>query len=247
MDENTTIDVLGGNGAEGNLILNAGDNVGLLGKTKAAHDIVVNSANGQFDGLGKDMDAGHDVLLSVGDELTYIGTISAGNDIDIRVTNPSSDGNGIRIGELSENETLLKAGNEARFYVNGDGNIHFAGDVIAKKGDVIADISGTGNVEIYNSVQSENASVSMGTETGNIVIGTDNTPNDETITAKKNITVGTNLGDIIIQGKTSTETGDIMMKAGKNNYQKGWNLGNFIILDNGKLDSGGDITLNGRN
>jgi len=247
MDENATIDVLGGNGAEGNLILNAGDNVGLLGKTKAAHDIVVNSANGQFDGLGKDMDAGHDVLLSVGDELTYIGTISAGNDIDIRVTNPSSDGKGIRIGELSENETLLKAGNEARFYVNGDGNIHFAGDVIAKKGDVIADISGTGNIEIYNSVQSENASVSMGTETGNIVIGTDNTPNDETITAKKNITVGTNLGDIIIQGKTSTKTGDIMMKAGKNDYQKGWNLGNFIILDNGILDSGGGITLNGRN
>ena len=247
MDEDATIDVLGGNGAEGNLILNAGDNVGLLGKTKVAHDIVVNSANGQFVGLGKDMDAGHDVLLSVGDELTYIGTISAGNDIDIRVTNPSSDGKGIRIGELSENETLLKAGNEARFYVNGDGNIHFAGDVIAEKGDVIADISGTGNVEIHNSVQSENASVSMGTEAGNIVIGTDNTPNDETITAKKNISVGTNRGDIIIQGKTSTETGDITMKAGKNDYQKGWNLGNFIILDNGKLDSGGGVTLNGRN
>ena len=127
--------------------------------------------------------------MHVGDEITYIGTISAGNDIDIRVTNPSSDGKGIRIGELSENETLLKAGNEARFYVNGDGNIHFAGDVIAEKGDVIADISGTGNVEIHNSVQSENASVSMGTEAGNIVIGTDNTPNDETITAKKNISV----------------------------------------------------------
>ena len=247
MDEDATIDVLGGNGAEGNLILNAGDNVGLLGKTKVANDIVVNSANGQFVGLGKDMDAGHDVLLSVGDEITYIGTISAGNDIDIRVTNPSSDGKGIRIGELSENETLLKAGNEARFYVNGDGNIHFAGDVIAEKGDVIADISGTGNVEIHNSVQSENASVSMGTEAGNIVIGTDNTPNDETITAKKNISVGTNRGDIIIQGKTSTETGDITMKAGKNDYQKGWNLGNFIILDNGKLDSGGGVTLNGRN
>jgi hypothetical protein len=27
-----------------------------------------------------------------------------------------------------------------------------------------------------------------------------------------------------------------MMKAGKNSYQKGWNLGNFIILDNGKLE-----------
>lgn len=247
MDEGATIEVLGGNGAEGNLVLNAGDNVGLLGNTNVAHNIVVNSENGHFNGLGRDMEAGHDVLVSAGKEFTYVGTVSAGNDIDILVTNPSSDGQGIRIGELSENETLLKAGNEARFYVNGDGNIHFAGDVIAEKGDVIADISGTGNIEIYNSVQSENASVSMGTETGNIVIGTDNTPNDETIMAKKNISVGTNLGDIIIQGKTSTETGDITMRAGKNDYQSGFNLGNFIILDNGKLDSGGSITLNGRN
>ena len=246
-DEDATIDVLGGNGAEGNLVLNAGGNVGLLGNTKAAHDIVVNSTNGQFSGLGKVMKAGHDILVSAGDAVTYIGTISAGNDIDIRVTNPSSDGKGIRIGELSENETLLEAGNDARFYVNGNGNIHFAGDVIAEKGDVVADISGTGNIEIYNSVQAENASVSLGTETGNIVIGTDNTPNDETITAKKNITVATNLGDIIIQGKTSTEIGDITMKAGKNDYKEGWNLGNFIIMDNGALDSGGGIALNGRN
>ncbi|MBR1761594.1 MAG: hypothetical protein IJ741_10530, partial [Schwartzia sp.] len=247
MDEGAIIDVRGGNGAQGNMVLAADGNVGLLGNTKAAHDIMVNSANGSFSGIGRDMEAGHDVLVSAGDAVTYIGTISAGNDMDIRVTNPSSDGRGIRIGELNENETLLAAGNEARFYVQGDGNIHFAGDVIAEKGDVIADISGTGNIEIYNSVESKNDSVSLRTGKGDIVIGTDNTHNEETIKAKNNVTVETGTGTITIQGKTSTETGDITMKAGKDKYEKGLLTGNFIIKDDGKVVSGGGISLNGRN
>ncbi|MBR1885296.1 MAG: hypothetical protein IJ812_02700, partial [Schwartzia sp.] len=171
----------------------------------------------------------------------------AGNDMDIRVTNPSSDGRGIRIGELNENETLLAAGNEARFYVQGDGNIHFAGDVIAEKGDVIADISGTGNIEIYNSVESGNDSVSLRTGKGDIVIGADNTHNEETIKAKNNVTVETGTGTITIQGKTSTQVGDITMKAGKDSYQAGVANGNFIIRDDGKMISGGGIALNGRN
>ncbi len=247
MDEGTIIDVRGGNGAQGNMVLTAGGNVGLLGNTKAAHDIVIDSANGSFFGIGKSMEAGHDVLVSAGDAVTYIGTINAGNDMEIRVTNPSSDGKGIRIGELSENETLLSAGNAARFYVKGDGNIHFAGDVIADKGDVIADISGTGDIEIYNSVESENDSVSLRTGKGDIIIGSDNTHNEETIKAKNNVTVGTGTGTITIQGKTSTETGDITMKAGKDKYEKGWLTGNFIIKDDGKVVSGGGVSLDGRN
>ena len=188
-----------------------------------------------------------DFSLSAGDAVTYIGTISAGNDMDIRVTSPSSDGRGIRIGELSENETLLEAWNEARFYVKGDGDIHFAGDVIAEKGDVIANIDNEGSVLITGSVESKNGDVSVQTGKGEIYIGVENTPNEETIKANNNVTVGTDLGTIYIQGKTSTITGDITMTAGKNAYEQGTGAGNFVIRDDGELNSGGGIILNGRN
>ena len=247
MDEGAIIDVRGGNGAQGNMVLTADGNVGLLGNTKAAHDIVIDSANGSFSGIGRSMEAGYDVLVSAGDAVAYIGTISAGNDMDIRVANPSSDGRGIRIGELSENETLLTAGNEARFYVKGDGDIHFAGDVIAEKGNVVANIDDEGSVLITGSVESKNGDVSVQTGKGEIYIGVDNTPNEETIKAKNNITVGTDLGTIYIQGETSTTTGDITMTAGKNAYEQGTGAGNFIIRDDGKLNSGGGVVLNGRN
>ena len=214
MDEGAIIDVRGGNGAQGNMVLTADGNVGLLGNTKAAHDIVIDSANGSFSGIGRSMEAGYDVLVSAGDAVTYIGTVSAGNDMDIRVTNPSSDGRGIRIGELSENETLLAAGNEARFYVKGDGDIHFAGDVIAEKGDVIADITGTGGINIYNSVQSENASVSLETGTGNIRIGKD-------ITAGKDVVVSSRQGNITVGHTETGDDGDILSKAGNVSIQTG--------------------------
>ena len=247
MDEGAIIDVRGGNGAQGNMVLTADGNLGLLGNTKAAHDIVIESANGSFSGIGRSMEAGYDVLVSAGDAVTYIGTISAGNDMDIRVTSPSSDGRGIRIGELSENETLLEAGNEARFYVKGDGDIHFAGDVIAEKGDVVANIDNEGRVLITGSVESKNGDVSVQTGKGEIYIGVENTPNEETIKANNNVTVGTDLGTIYIQGKTSTITGDITMTAGKDSYDQGTDTGNFIIRDDGKLNSGGGVVLNGRN
>ena len=210
----------------------------------------------------------------------------------------------------------LRRGNEARFYVKGDGDIHFAGDVIAEKGDVIADITGTGGINIYNSVQSENASVSLETGTGNIRIGKDitagkdvavssrqgnitvghtetgddgdilskagnvsiqtgegivgivktvtaqdgsidiqvgtggvtignNGKNVETVTAKNNIDIGVELGQVKIYGKTSTKEGDISMAAGENQYTPGTK--NFIIEQNGLLESGRDINLTGRN
>ena len=47
-DENKEIKVLGGNGAEGNLVLQANKDVNLLGDSNAAHDIVIESADGSF-------------------------------------------------------------------------------------------------------------------------------------------------------------------------------------------------------
>ena len=75
---------------------------------------------------------------------------------------------------------------------------------------------------------------------------------DKTVSAKRNVNLeagaktGGN-GTVYILGATSTETGDITMTAGKDKYEEGAGNGNFVIRDDGKLISGGGITLNGRN
>ena len=271
-NENDEIEVLGGNGAKGSLILTANQDVNLLGDANAAHDIVVDSKNGTFNVIGRAITAGHDVHMSVGNGLCYMGeTIQAGNDILIEALQPGSDLPGIYIGALPGNNagdgvTTLEAGNNVRFDVNGDGNIVLEGNVTAgdevttedgKKvttgGDVVANISGKGSVVITKSVDSKNGSVSVQTEKGDIFIGVDNTqdqtPPEKTITAKNNVTIGTDLGTINILGGTSTEEGDITMKAGKEKdaYEEGATHGNFIIRDDGNIDSGGGVILNGRN
>ncbi|MBO5590275.1 MAG: hypothetical protein J5923_03405, partial [Acidaminococcaceae bacterium] len=260
-DENREIKVLGGNGSEGNLVLTASQDVSLLGDANAAHDIVVDSTNGSFYGIGRGMTAGHDVSVAAGDAVYYIGTITAGNDIDIQAQNANSteEDRGIYVGALPENfdpengvapacvSTTLTAGNQASFEVKGNGNIGLEGYVTAGTGDVVANISGEGSVVITKSVESENANVSVTTGKGDIYIGTDNAEDDKTVTAKKNVNVETGLGTVYILGMTSTTDGDITMTAGQNEYKEGTDSGNFIIRDDGKLNSGGGITLNGRN
>ncbi len=264
---NDEIEVLGGNGAKGSLKLTANQDVNLLGDANAAHDIVIDSKNGTFNEIGRAITAGHDVNMSVGNGLCYMGeTIQAGNDIIIEALQPGSNLPGIYIGALPGNAgdgvTSLTAGNNVRFDVNGDGNIVLEGNVTAGDevttedgkvtttgGDVVANISGEGSVVITKSVDSKNGSVSMQTEKGDIDIGTDSNHNEETIKAKQNISIGTDLGTINILGKTITQTGDITMKAGKDkeDYKEGAVYGNFIIEDDGKLISGGGIGLYGRN
>ena len=263
-DENRNIKVLGGNGAEGNLVLQANKDVDLLGDANAAHDVVISSTGGSFSGIGRGIQAGNDVSVSVGEGVYYMGgTLQAGNDIDIQVKKPVSEDSGIYIGALPEGvagtatgETSLTAGNDARFDVQGSGNIALEGSITAGKvaedgttegGDVVVNIDDEGSVLITGSVESKNGDVSVQTGDGHIYIGTDKTPDGETIKAKNNVTVGTDLGTIYIQGETSTTTGNITMTAGKNGYEQGTGAGNFIIRDDGKLNSGGGVVLNGRN
>ena len=263
-DENKAIKILGGNGAEGNLVLQANNDVDLLGDANAAHDVEINSTDGSFSGIGRGIQAGNDVNVSVGEGVYYMGgVIQAGNDIDIQVKKPVSEVSGIYIGALpagmagtATGETSLTAGHDARFDVQGDGNILLEGSITAGKvaedgttegGDVVAKIDDEGSVLITGSVESKNGDVSVQTGEGHIYIGTDKTPNEETVKAKNNVTVGTNLGTIYIQGETSTKTGDITMTAGKDAYEQGTGAGNFIIRDDGKLNSGGGVVLNGRN
>ena len=246
-DNDKEIKLLGGNGAKGNLVLTASQDVMLLGNVNAKHDIVIDSnKGGSFYGLGRGMVAGNDVNVSVGNAIQFIGTIEAGHDIDMQVQKPIFEESGIRIANLSSGTSLLTAGNEARFNVNGDGDIEMWGKVEATK-DVNINISGKGNIDIDNSIQSKDESVSVQTGEGDISIGTDNVTDDETIKAKQNVTVGTNLGTVYILGQTITQDGDITMKAGKETYEEGTAHSNFIIKDDGKLVSGGGIGLYGRN
>nr|MBO6294148.1 hypothetical protein [Schwartzia sp. (in: firmicutes)] len=179
--------------AEGSLVLNAGKDVYLLSHAKAGRDLVISSEQGSFLGIGRGMEAGHDICVTAGDSAQYRGTsqkgMTAGHDIDIQVKNPSSR-DGISIGNL----TSLVAGHEARFEVKSNGNIALRGNITADTGNVVANISGEGDVLITESVKSENESVSVQTGKGAIYIGVDNKQDDETVKAKKNVTVGTGLG-----------------------------------------------------
>ncbi len=257
-DENDEIKVLGGNDAEGNLVLLANKDVNLLGDSNAANDILINSTNGSFSGIGRGMQAGNDVRVSVGEGVYYVGgALQAGNDIHIEALQPDSPEAGIYIGALPEGmqsegsaatgATSLTAGNEARFDVQGDGDIALEGNVYAGTGDVVANISGEGSIIITKSVESRDESVSVQTGKGDIYIGADNVKDEKTVTANKNVNLETGLGTINILGKTITEIGDITMTAGKDVYEQGTDAGNFIIRDDGELISGGGIALNGRN
>ena len=206
-DENKEIEILGGNGAKGSLALTAGQDIRLLGDSKAAHDVVIDSTDGSFYGIGRGIKAGNDVIISVADTVEYLGaSLTAGNDIDIQVNKPGIEASGIYIGALPEGsqatvsaDTSLIAGHDARFKVQGDGGILLEGTVLAETGDVAANVSGEGIILITRSVVSESESVSMHTGEGHIVIGTDNTPDEQTVKAKKDVTAETGLGTITIR------------------------------------------------
>ena len=57
-------------------------------------------------------------------------------------------------------------------------------------------LSDVGDKEIFvtKSICSQDENVLVGTGTGNIYIGADNVQDDEAITAKKNVSIGTDLG-----------------------------------------------------
>ena len=117
------------------------------------------------------------------------------------------------------------------------------GDVLAKKGDVSIQ-TGQGDVKIVKTVTAQQGSIDVQVGTGGVTIG-NNGKNVETVTAKNNIDIGVELGQVKIYGKTSTKEGDISMAAGENQYTPGTK--NFIIEQNGLLESGRDINLTGRN
>ena len=118
------------------------------------------------------------------------------------------------------------------------GNVTGAGNVTLN--------TGSGDVTINNTVTSTEGSINISSREGNIRIG-DNGPTDETVTAKENVSLVTENGKIEVYGKTSTENGDITLKAANPQYIAGTNGQNIIIDHNGQIDSGQDATLIAKN
>ena len=123
------------------------------------------------------------------------------------------------------------------------GDINVGAAVTSAGGDVNL-AAAQGDVTVGKEVRAEQGSIGVQVGTGNVTIG-DNGPHVETVTAQDNINVAVDLGKIYINGKTSTQTGDISMSAGDSHYTPG--VQNIVIGLNGEVDSGRDVNLQGRN
>ena len=114
------------------------------------------------------------------------------------------------------------------------------GDVTVKtgSGDITMGKQGAAGVEVHT-VTSTGGSIDIETGKGNISIG-HNAANDPTIVAEKNVTLYAKEGIITVDGKTETKQGDITVHAHNEDPAAGDNI---VILHNGILDSGRDLTL----
>jgi hypothetical protein len=119
------------------------------------------------------------------------------------------------------------------------------GDVLSETGDVSIQ-TGQGDVKIVKTVTAQEGSIDISSQEGTIHIG-DNGPDVKTVTAKENVSLVTEEGKIEVYGKTSTEKGDITLKAANKNYVAGEKGQNIIIDHNGQIASGHDATLIAKN
>ena len=196
--------------------------------------------------------AGQNIIIN-NDGITHNGVVKSGNDVTL----------------ITKNSDLLvtddvKANGALNTETQGKGNISLAKDVTAIKdmnlqtdeGNIVVDKSlkaggdivvstVSGNIEIATNegyVESKDSSVNISTQKGNITIGS-NGPDVKTVTAKENISLITEEGKIYVQGKSSTESGDITLKASNKEYVAGIDGQNIIIEHDGLIDSAQDVTL----
>ena len=161
------------------------------------------------------------------------GKLVSGRDLTLHVYN----------GDIEVTDKTL-AGKDFYAIVDNKGNISFERDVTTT-GDLVFEVD-DGDVTINHTVTSTEGSINISSREGNIRIG-DNGPTDETVTAKENVSLVTENGKIEVYGKTSTENGDITLKAANPQYIAGTNGQNIIIDHNGQIDSGQDATLIAKN
>ena len=207
--------------ATGNLKLQTynGD-IEISDRTKAKGDIYAKVENKGDISFGRDVDTQGSLTFEVDD-----GNVKVGKDLtaakDITITSGKGD---VVVGDTK----------------TGDG-----GNVLSKTGDVSIQ-TGQGDVKIVKTVTAQEGSIDIATQEGNIHIG-DNGPDVKTVTAKENVSLVTENGTIEVFGKTSTQNGDITLKAANPTYTAGPDGQNIIIDHNGQIASGQDATLIAKN
>ncbi len=232
------------------------------GAVKADRDVTATTLNGSID-YAKKVEAGRSITaLTDNGNVTYNAGIVAGDSVladvlegDIYVGDnivaqnhvTLTDGKGtILVGDTintTKGDVTLtaKEGTVTVGEADGTGRIDAGGIVTINASKAIA--TDTNLVDILTSVESRNADVSVKSVNGNIHIGNNNDPDTETVTAKENVNLEADYGKIIIDGKTSTKEGDIILKATNKEYKPGADGKNIIINQSGKLEAGRDANL----
>ena len=193
--------------------------------TASEGNVKVTAGTGATEGTGATTTTSH-ILVS--------GDITVGANKDVLLETTKGD---IYVGTFVDSEE-----DSGQKTVSANGSIgatagNTAGSVMIKTGE--------GVIDILKSINSTNIDVENGN--GDIVIGI-NQPSDETVTAKENIFLVTEQGQIKVYGRTSTDDGgDITMKAAAASYNDSNPERVFIIGQYGQVASGRDITLEGRN
>ena len=224
------------------------------GQIESGRDVLLNGRNGDLHVTDR-----INAKQGLNAKISSNGGIYLDNDVSVTKNVDVSTDKGNIIGGHSINSD---AGSVR--LLSGSGNILIGKDITAEKdidistkqGNVVAGANvataagnvnlaaGLGNITIGKEVRAEKGNIGVEVGTGNVTIG-DNSPDVETVTARENINIDVDLGKIYIYGKTSTQTGDISMTAGNSQYKPG-EL-SFVIEQNGQIESGRDVLLNGRN
>lgn len=238
-------------------------NITLLDWTEHPDDDVI-TAKGNI--LIQNVDSGNINLLGSAKAGGNFEATVDGPDGDIKVLDTITANGNVNLHALSDNGVVhigygtfipvpggpeYAAAENQQVYAGKDitmssknGEIKIAKTLNSAKGDINVTSEGA-QIDVIGKANASEGSISFNTGAGNIAIGNTLDHNEESISAKNDVTLSTDKGTIYIYGKTVTEDGDINLKAGKDNYVQGES--NFVIEDNGALESGRDISLTGRN
>ena len=177
------------------------------------------------------------------------GNIALGQNVDVEndMVIKTDEGN-ITVGKditANQGSVTLTTGTGSITVGVDDGSGQKVGVIVANDDVNINAGTGTGtgnNVNIETSVESKAADVNVKVKDGDIHIG-NNGLDVDTVTAKQDVTLETTGGKITVDGKTSTQDGDITLKAANKEYVAGESGRNIIINHTGKVESGHDANL----
>ena len=134
----------------------------------------------------------------------------------------------------------------------GEGDVSIAADktiVVTQEISAAHDVSvksNAGHIYVKHAIEAKEGSINVTTGEGNIHVG-DSGPNRKTITAKKDITLATDLGKIDIHGKTESLEGDITLSAKSKEYNPGADGMNILLSDQGVVKAAGYVNLKTEN